>query len=78
MKKFLAIVLTLAMLVLALPAFAAGAADLEGTYVLDAAPLGMPLKIYIIIDGEGNFQMSNKPVGGADKGHGTIGAEGNF
>lgn len=72
MKKFLAIILTAAMMLAALPAFA-DVQSLAGTYVLDAAPLGMPLKIYIIIDGEGNFQMSNKPVDGADKGNGTIG-----
>ena len=72
MKKFFAIILTIAMLCTSVAALADVAA-LKGTYVLDASPLGMPLKIYVIIDGEGNFQMSNKPVDGADKGKGTIG-----
>ena len=72
MKKFLAILLMAAMLCLNLPAMAE-AFDLAGTYELDAAPLGMPLKVYIIINEDATFQMSNKPVDGADKGKGTIG-----
>lgn len=72
MKKFLAILLMAAMLCMGLPAMAEGFA-LAGTYELDAAPLGMPLKVYIIINDDGTFQMSNKPVDGADKGNGTIG-----
>lgn len=72
MKKFLAIVLTLAMLCIGFTALA-DVASLAGTYELDAAPLGMPLKVYIIIHEDGTFQMSNKPVDGADKGTGTIG-----
>ena len=72
MKKFLAILLTAVMLCMGLPAMAEGFA-LAGTYELDAAPLGMPLKVYIIIREDGTFQMSNKPVDGADKGTGTIG-----
>lgn len=72
MKKFLAILLTLAMLCVSLPVLAE-AASLAGTYELDASPLGMPLKIYIIISEDGAFQMTNKLEGGADKGHGTIG-----
>lgn len=72
MKKFLAILLMAAMLCMGLPVMAEGFA-LAGTYELDAAPLGMPLKVYIIINDDGTFQMSNKPVDGADKGNGTIG-----
>ena len=72
MKKFLAILLMAAMLCMNLPAMADVFA-LAGTYELDAAPLGMPLKVYIIIHEDGTFQMSNKPVDGADKGNGTIG-----
>ena len=72
MKKLLSIVLTFALVCMALPAFA-DAASLKGTYELDASPLGMPLKVYIIIHEDGTFQMSNKPVDGADKGSGTIG-----
>lgn len=72
MKKFLAILLMAAMLCMGIPAMAEGFA-LAGTYELDAAPLGMPLKVYIIINDDGTFQMSNKPVDGADKGSGTIG-----
>lgn len=72
MKKFLAILLMTAMLCMGIPAMAEDFA-LAGTYELDAAPLGMPLKVYIIIHEDGTFQMSNKPVDGADKGNGTIG-----
>ena len=72
MKKFLAILLMVAMLCMHLPALA-DVANLAGTYELDASPLGMPLKVYIIINEDGTFQMSNKAVDGADKGQGTIG-----
>ncbi len=72
MKKFLAILLMAALLCVNLPALAEPFA-LAGTYELDAAPLGMPLKVYIIINEDATFQMSNKPVDGADKGSGTIG-----
>ena len=72
MKKFLAILLMVAMLCMHLPALA-DVANLAGTYELDASPLGMPLKVYIIINEDGTFQMSNKAVDGADKGKGTIG-----
>lgn len=72
MKKFLALLLTAVLLCMSLTALAE-VSDLAGTYELDAAPLGMPLKVYIIIHEDGTFQMSNKPVDGTDKGTGTIG-----
>lgn len=78
MRRFLA--LTAAMMLL-LSLCAQGSAQekpgaLAGTYVLDAAPLGMPLTVYLVVDGEGSFVWTNKLVDGSDKGHGVIGAEG--
>jgi len=73
MKKLLALIVSLCLLLGAVPALAEE--NLAGTYILDASPLGMPLKIYLNIDENNNFQWTNKLEGGVDKGHGTIGAE---
>ena len=74
MKKILAMLLSLCLLLGVCPALAED--SLAGTYVLDASPLGMPLQIYLIIDENNNFQWTNKLEGGADKGNGMIGSEG--
>lgn len=74
MKKILAMLLSLCLLLGVCPAMAEE--SLAGTYVLDAAPLGMPLQIYLIIDENNNFQWTNKLEGGSDKGNGMIGNEG--
>lgn len=74
MKKTLAILLSLILMLSMVPAVAEE--SLAGTYVLDASPLGMPLNIYLIIDENNNFQWTNKLEGGADKGNGMIGSEG--
>lgn len=74
MKKTLAILLSLILMLSMVPAMAEE--SLAGTYVLDASPLGMPLNIYLIIDENNNFQWTNKLEGGADKGNGMIGSEG--
>lgn len=73
MKKMLALLVSLFLLMGVLPGIAEG--SLQGTYILDASPLGMPLKIYLIVDGENNFQWTNKLEGGVDKGNGTIGSK---
>ncbi|NLX82429.1 MAG: hypothetical protein GXZ04_01220 [Clostridiales bacterium] len=77
-RKFLAFTAAM-MLLLSLCAQGSAQEDpgaLAGTYVLDASPLGMPLTVYLMVDGEGNFSWTNKLVDGSDKGHGVIGAEG--
>lgn len=74
MKKLLAFLLSLCLLLGLTPALAEE--SLAGTYVLDASALGMPLQVYLIIDADNNFQWTNKPEGGADKGTGMIGGEG--
>lgn len=48
---------------------------LAGAYLLDATPLGMPITVYLIIDENGSFQLTNKLEGGADKGSGQIGSQ---
>lgn len=75
MKKLLSLLTVCALLacLCAFPAFADGGASLAGVYMLDATPLGMPLKVYLTIKEDGAFQWSNKLEGGADKGSGTIG-----
>ena len=75
MKKMLALVLSLLMMLGAVPVMAE--VNLAGSYVLDASPLGMPMKMYLTIDGNNNFQWSNKLEGGVDKGNGTIGSQDN-
>jgi len=73
MKKLMALILILSMMACVAPSLAED--NLAGDYILDASPLGMPLKIYLKIDENNNFQWTNKQVGGVDKGHGTIGSE---
>lgn len=73
MKKLLALIISLCLLLGAVPALAED--HLAGTYILDASPLGMPLKIYLMIDENNNFQWTNKLEGGVDKGNGTIGSQ---
>ena len=73
MKKTLAILLSLILMLSMVPAMAEE--SLAGTYVLDASPLGMPLNIYLLIDENNNFMWTNKLEGGADKGNGMIGSE---
>lgn len=73
MKKTLALLLALCLMLGMLPALADD--SLEGTYVLDASPLGMPLNVYLTIDKDNNFTWSNKLEGGADKGNGMIGSD---
>ena len=73
MKKTLAFFLSLCLLLGLTPVLAEE--SLAGTYVLDASGLGMPLQVYLIIDEDNNFQWTNKPEGGTDKGAGMIGGE---
>lgn len=73
MKKLLALVISLLLMLSIMPALADN--SLAGTYILDASPLGMPLQIYLIVDEENNFQWTNKLEDGADKGNGTIGSQ---
>ena len=49
--------------------------SLAGTYLLDASPLGMPITVYLIIDENDHFLLTNKLEGGADKGNGQIGSQ---
>ena len=48
---------------------------LAGAYLLDAAPLGMPMTVYLIIDENDHFQWTNRLQDGADKGNGQIGSQ---
>lgn len=73
MKKMLAMILFLCLLLCAVPTMAE--VNLAGTYILDASPLGMPMKMYLIINEANEFQWTNKLEGGVDKGNGTIGAK---
>jgi len=73
MKKMLALIVSLCLLLSAVPALAE--VNLAGTYVLDASPLGMPMKMYLIIDEANHFQWTNKLEGGVDKGNGEIGSK---
>ena len=73
MKKLFSLFLSLCLILCMAPALAQD--NLAGVYVLDASPLGMPLKIYLIIDEANNFQWTNKLEGGVDKGNGTIGSQ---
>lgn len=76
MKKLVSLLLVCALALALLPLCAAEEVSaLQGVYVLDASGLGMPLKVYCVIDGDGNFMWTNKPEGGADKGAGRIGAQ---
>ena len=52
--------------------------SLTGTYMLDANALGMPLQVYLLIDENNSFRFSDKKEGGSDKGHGTIGKNGDL
>ena len=73
MKKTLAILLALCMLLGLVPAMAE--VNLAGTYALDAAPLGMPMTVYLIVKEDNTFLLTNKLEGGAEKGAGMIGGE---
>lgn len=73
MKKTLAILLALCMMLCMAPAMAEE--SLAGTYVLDASPLGMPLNVYLTIKEDNTFAWTNKLEGGSDKGTGMIGGE---
>jgi hypothetical protein len=78
MKKSLALLLAL-MLCLSMSLTGMAEPDLaalEGSYILDASALGMPMSVYLLVDAEGGFTWTNKLEGGADKGNGVIGAEG--
>ena len=68
MKKTLAILLALCMLLGLVPAMAE--VNLAGTYALDAAPLGMPMTVYLIVKEDNTFLLTNKLEGGAEKGTG--------
>ena len=75
MKLLKSLICVLASAMLLLGVCGAEVADLAGTYLLDASPLGMPITVYVIIDADGQFQWTNKLDGGADKGAGRIGAQ---
>lgn len=75
MKKLISLIVTLTLLLscLAFSAQAEDAVSLAGTYMLDAADLGMPIQIYLFVDESGNFTWKNKLVDGTEKGSGMIG-----
>lgn len=50
--------------------------EIAATYQIDAAPLGMPLQVYLIIQEDGAFQLTNRLDGGDDKGSGKVGRSG--
>ena len=50
--------------------------DIAAAYQIDAAPLGMPLQVYLIIREDGSFQLTNRLEGGDDKGSGQVGRSG--
>ena len=50
--------------------------DIAAAYQIDAAPLGMPLQVYLIIQEDGSFQLTNRLEGGDDKGSGQVGRSG--
>ena len=50
--------------------------EIAATYQIDAAPLGMPLQVYLIIQEDGTFQLTNRLEGGDDKGSGKVGRSG--
>jgi len=52
------------------------AKDIAGTYQIDATPLGMPLQVYLTIQEDGTFQLTNRLEGGDDKGSGKVGRSG--
>lgn len=76
MKRLVSVMIALILvLALCLGYASADVAALEGTYTIDATPLGMPLTVFLMIDSNGNFQLTNKAENGADKGHGQIGEQ---
>ncbi len=75
MKRMIVLICILAAMLLLPGVCLAEDVSLEGTYMLDASPLGMPITVYVIIDADGNFQWTNKLADGADKGNGKIGSQ---
>jgi len=78
MKRNLALLLALVLFVsLSLTGMAEpDLAALEGSYIMDASALGMPMSVYLVVNAQGGFTWTNKLEGGTDKGNGVIGAEG--
>ena len=78
MKRNLALLLALVLFVsLSLTGMAEpDLAALEGSYIMDAYALGMPMSVYLVVNAQGGFTWTNKLEGGTDKGNGVIGAEG--
>jgi len=50
--------------------------EIAATYQIDASPLGMPLQVYLIIQEDGTFQLTNRLEGGDEKGSGKVGRSG--
>lgn len=75
MKRIIAVIMTLMMLMTCGIPCSAAEQTLAGTYVLDATALGMPMSVYLLIDENNNFHWTNKLENGADKGNGQIGEQ---
>lgn len=76
MKQKLMSLFVAVMLLVAALGVASADQSIAGDYILDATPLGMPLRVYLTIGEDNTFRLSNQLSGGEDKGSGRVGSSG--